>query len=243
MKRAAAVLALCGLLAGCGGGDARDDDAPLTVFAAASLREVLPEIDGSATYVFAGSNQLAVQLRDGARADVFVSASERVAAELVDAGVVEPPVTVASNRLVVVVPRASSAVAALDDLDDPGVKLVLGAVGVPAGDYAREALPAAGLEGALANVVSLEDDVRGVVAKVALGEADAGVVYATDARVASDRLRVLPLSDTAQPRIAYSAAVVDGTRFEDRARAYVDRLLGPEGNAALKAAGFLPPSS
>jgi molybdate transport system substrate-binding protein len=221
----------------CGG----DDDSRLTVFAAASLQDVLPRIDRGPRYVFGGSSQLAAQLRDGAPGDVFVSASEPLAEELAAAGVLERPVVVASNRLVVIVPRSGSRVGVLSDLLEPGVKLVVGAEGVPAGDYAREALPAAGLGSALGNVVSLEDDVKGVVAKVALGEADAGVAYATDARIAADRVRVIHIPEAAQPAIAYAAAVIERSPEPVSARAYIDRLVGTEGGAAFREHGFLPP--
>jgi len=231
---------LCGLLVlgGCGS----DSDDALSVFAAASLRDALPRVNEDARYVFGGSSQLAVQLRDGADGDVFVSASSSVADRLALDGVVEEPVVVASNRLVVVAPR-DGAVSTLLDLTRPGIKLVLGAVGVPAGDYAREALPRAGLDAALRNVVSLEDDVRGVVAKVALGEADAGVVYATDVDSAEGALRAVELPEAAQPAITYVAAVVATSRRVEEARRYVERLAGSVGRKALRAEGFLPPRS
>jgi molybdate transport system substrate-binding protein len=237
VREALALLGLALAVAACGGGGGER----LTVFAAASLRDALPRLDPEPRYVFGGSNKLAVQLADGAAGDVFVSASPRVTEDLARKGVVEEPVVVASNRLVVVVPRAGSAVSTLADLARPGVKLVLGATGVPAGDYAREALPAAGLGAALDNVVSLEDDVRGVVAKVALGEADAGVAYVTDVRLAAGDVRAIPLPDAAQPAIAYTAAVVARSARLEAARAYLERLAGPEGRAALRAEGFLPP--
>lgn len=232
------VLLAVTVLVGCGGAS---DEGGLRVFAAASLRDALPRFDADARYVFGGSSQLAVQLEDGAEGDVFVSASTAVMDALAAKGVVEEPVVIASNRLVVVVPRSGGAVRTLSDLARPGVRLVLGAPGVPAGDYAREALPKAGLAGALENVVSLEDDVKGVVAKVALGEADAGVAYVTDVRVARNEVRALSLPESAQPAIAYAAAVVARSPRVDAARRYVARLSGPDGRAALRAEGFLPP--
>jgi len=227
---------LTALLAGCGGsGDA------LRVFAASSLRGALPALDPGADYVFAGSETLATQIREGAGADVFVSASPRAMTGLVESGDVEQPTTFASNRLVVVVPRSrDDGIRSFTDLARPGVRLVLAGEGVPAGDYARDALRAAGLlDGALANVVSLEDAVSGVVAKVALGEADAGVVYATDARIARDDVRVIPVPAQDQPRIAYLVApVVRGDVAA--ARAFVARLTGSAGRRVLEEAGFTP---
>jgi molybdate transport system substrate-binding protein len=233
---AAAALAVA-LLAGCAGGE--DDDGPATVYAASSLRDVAPRIDERAEVVTGGSNDLAAQLRDGADADVFLSASAKPLADLRAKGVVEPPVAFASNRLVLVVPRSNRAkVAHVADLTRDGVKLVLGAEGVPAGDYAREALELAGLGAALDNVVSLEDDVKGVLGKVALDEADAGIVYATDARAAGDRVRTVKISDYFQPDIRYYAAAV--APASDEAKDYLERLTGEEGREALREAGFLP---
>ena len=119
-----------------------------------------------------------------------------------------------------------------------GVKLVLGAEGVPIGDYARELLELAGLGAALDNVVSLEDDVKGVVAKVGLGEADAGIVYATDATAAGDDVRTVDVSEYFQPDIRYYAAAV--APASEGAQDYLDRLTGAQGQAALAQAGFLP---
>jgi molybdate transport system substrate-binding protein len=233
VRPAAALAAL--LLAGCGGGNANADEA--TVFAASSLADVAPAVDPDATVVLGGSNDLAAQIRDGADADVFLSASATPVEELQAAGLVGEPVAFASNRLVVVVP-AEGAVAQLADLARPGTKLVLGAEGVPAGDYAREALAAAGLDAALERVVSLEDDVKGVLGKVALGEADAGIVYATDAKAAGDDVRTVAIPERWQPEIRYFAALVEPA--SGAGRAYLGRLQGEEGLGALSEAGFLP---
>lgn len=232
-----AVLAFAALLAGCGGGDG-EEEAP-TVFAASSLREVAPELDPDATVVFGGSNDLAAQIRDGASADVILSASARPVEELRADGLVEEPVVFASNVLVVIVPAKNPArVTHLADLARDGVKLVLGAEGVPVGDYARESLELAGLGAAFDNVVSLENDVKGVVGKVALGEADAGIVYATDVRAAGDGLRSYKISGYFQPEIAYYAALV--APASEPGRDYLEKLLGEEGQAALRGAGFRP---
>ena len=234
---ATAVLALAA--GGCGDA-AEADEAPLLVFAASSLREVALELDFEAEYVFAGSDELAAQIRDGADADVILSASEQPVADLESAGLVEERVPFASNRLVIVVPRSNPAdVGEFADLARGGMKLVLGGEGVPIGDYAREALAAAGLEAALDNVVSLEEDVKGVLGKVALDEADAGIVYSTDARAAGEDVRVVEIPGAAQPKVRYFAAVVTaGDR--DAADAYLDLLLGEEGVRTLTAAGFGP---
>jgi molybdate transport system substrate-binding protein len=240
VKHVIAALAAALLLAGCGGSGEDDDD--LVVFAASSLSDVAPAIDPGATVVLGGSNDLAAQIRDGADAGVFLSASERPVEELREAGLIAESTPFASNRLVIVVPAGNpSGTTTLADLNRAGMKLVLGANGVPAGDYAREALAAAGLKEALAQVVSFEDDVRGVLGKVALGEADAGIVYATDARAAGGEVHSFPLSERYQPDIRYYAALVEPP--SDAAREYIGALLGRTGAEALRDAGFLPPPS
>lgn len=234
--RHAVALAVVLVLAGCGG----ESDERLEVFAASSLRDVLPQVDDGPRYTFAGSDELAAQIRDGAPADVFLSASGGPVADLRERGLVESPFAFASNRLVVVVPDENPAgLETFEDLAQPGLKLVLGGEGVPIGDYAREALAAAGLEAVLKNVVSFEQDVKGVLGKVALGEADAGIVYVTDVRAASGDVRELPIPDDLQPDVRYFAAVVSAADRE-RAAEFVERLLGESGANALRDAGFRP---
>ena len=227
-----ALVLLALVVAGCGGGG----DHPLTVFAASSLSDLLPGLDGDARYTFGGSDELAAQIRSGAPADVFASASPKYPAALFSAGLAGRPRVFATNRLVVIVRLGYSG--ELSSLTDPGVKLVLAAKGVPVGDYAREALDGLGMGKALANVVSEEHDVKAVVAKVALAEADAGFAYATDVKPVEDKVRVLTVPDAVQPRIEYAVTVV---RQSAAAAAFVARLLSPDGRAALKEAGFGPP--
>lgn len=227
-------------LSGCGGGGESSD--PLAVYAAASLAEVLPELEPDARYSFAGSDELATQIREGAPADVYAAASSKYPQELHADELVEEPVTFASNRLVLIVPRANrAAIESPEDLLQPGTRLVLAGEGVPVGDYAREALATLGLSAALGNVVSHEDDVKGVAGKVALGEADAGIVYATDAAPLGDDVLVFELPDRAQPPIEYQVAVVSESANPAAAQAFVDRLLSDDGRAALARAGFALP--
>jgi molybdate transport system substrate-binding protein len=231
------VLAVGLALAACGG-----DDGTLTVFAAASLREVFPRIDPNARYSFAGSDELAVQIREGAPADVYAAASPRHPAELAEEGLVERPVVFATNRLVVVVPSDNPAgIDAVGDLGEDDVRLVIAAAGVPAGDYTRQVLETLGREDVLARVVSEEADVKGVVSKVALGEADAGFVYATDVAPVEGDVDVIELPEEAQPEVEYSVAVIRGNDHEREARAFVERLLGNAGRRALRKAGFGTP--
>ena len=229
--RLVAFLLLAVVAAGCGGAEE-----PLTVFAAASLGEVLPALDSDARYSFGGSDELAAQIRSGAPADVYAAASPKYPAELHAEGLVETPRVFATNELVAIVRRGLPG--GLASLARPGVKVVIAAEGVPAGDYARDALRALGLEAVLENVVSDEADVKGVVSKVALGEADAGFVYATDVEPVAGKVRVIDVPASAQPRIEYSVAIV---RPSDRARRFVARLFGGAGRAALREAGFGPP--
>lgn len=246
MRRLAALALLALASASCGGEDAgrelgssggRVDH--LTVFAAASLTEVFRELAPGATYSFAGSDELATQIREGAPADVYAAASPRFPAELTAEGLLEAPRTFATNRLVLVVPPDNPAgIDSLDDLAADGVRLVLGAEGVPAGDYARQALEEAGAAGALENVVSHEEDVKGVLGKVTSGEADAGLVYATDAGAAGGEVVAIELPEDAQVTVEYRIAILTGTGKREAAERFVGLLLGEEGRRALAAAGF-----
>ncbi len=232
--------------AGCGG-----DDTEVRVFAAASLREAFEDVGrhyeaerGDAVrFNFAGSQVLRFQIAQGAGADVFASADERQMALAREAGLVGEAFVVARNRLVVVA-RQGVDVSAPADLARPGLRLVLAAPEAPAGAYSRWAIGRLGddvARGALANVVSEEEDVKRVLTKVRLGEADAGIVYATDVAGEEGRgVRSFPLPAGAQPGIAYYIAPVRDGRA-DAARAFIDLVRGPKGRAALAARGFEPP--
>jgi molybdate transport system substrate-binding protein len=229
---------------GCGGsGEGR-----LTVLGASSLTEALKRygdsFDGAAVRSsFAGSDQLAAQIRQGAPADVFASADTSYPARLHAEELVEKPVVFARNRLVVVEPadgRASS----LEDLARPGTRIVIGDRSVPVGAYTREVLgraPAAERRAILANVASEEPEVSSVLAKVTSGAADAGFVYATDAEPVAGEVRTVPVPRALQPEVAYAAAVVAGSDEPAAARRYVMGLVRGEGADDLRRAGFLPP--
>jgi molybdate transport system substrate-binding protein len=213
--------------------------AKLTVFAASSLTSVFPQIDNAPRYSFAGSDQLAFQITQGAPADVYAAASPKYPDQLRAKGLVYEPRVFATNELVLIVPRANKAgVRSVFDLRKQGLRLVIGAKGVPVGDYTRKALAALGLSSVLKNVVSQETDVKEVVAKVALGEADAGFVYRTDALADVRDLRELRLPARARPKIAYELAVVKATKHLQAANAFVARVLGARGRLALRRAGF-----
>ena len=212
----------------------------LTVFAAASLTEVLPTIDARPRYGFAGSDTLAAQIAQGAPADVFVAASPKYPEQLYEQGLVQKPIPFATNTLVLVVPRSNPAgIRTVDDLAKPGVKVVIGDPSVPVGAYTRTVLANLGISApVMKNVVSQETDVRSVLAKVALGEADAGFVYVTDARTVKGKVKAIALRESAQPHVVYEAAVVKGTKHLQAAYRYVTRLIRPPAQRALAAAGF-----
>jgi molybdate transport system substrate-binding protein len=238
--RRLAWLSLVLALLGCGGADdAQRGESALTVSAAASLTEVFPLIDPAPRYNFAGSDELATQIREGAPADVYAAASSRYPQELFDEGLVEEPVTFASNRLVLIVPTDNPAgIRTVGDIAEPATKLVIAAEGVPVGDYTREVLDDLGLAAALDNVVSNEGDVKGVVGKVTLGEADAGFVYATDVKAASSRLVAIPIPRRGQPTVRYEVAVVQRSGEESAAWSFVADLLSAKGRRELQRAGF-----
>lgn len=238
MRKLAAIGGIL-VLAGCGGSGGESGERELIVYAASSLTDVFQELDTKAVFNFAGSDELATQIREGAEADVYAAASQKYPIELYGDRILEQPAIFAINRLVLIVPKDSEArVHSLVDLNQKGVKLVVGAKGVPVGDYTREVLAKAGEARILSRVVSEEDDVKGVLGKVALGEADAGFVYATDAKAAGDDVRAIDLPDEIQVPIRYPVAVVAATKRQEEAREFVELLLSDEGRRALENAGF-----
>jgi molybdate transport system substrate-binding protein len=210
-----------------GATSASSSPARLTVFAAASLREALPAVDARARYDFAGSDQLAVQIEQGAPADVFAGASPKYPELLYREGLVQKPIPFVTNTLVLIVPKGNPAgIHRVGDLTRPGVKLVIGDASVPVGSYTRTVLDNLGISAAvMKNVVSQETDVKGVVGKVALGEADAGFVYATDVRPVLGKVGVIRIRESAQPHVVYEVAIVKRTTHLREAYTYVTRLL------------------
>jgi molybdate transport system substrate-binding protein len=235
-----AAVVVCLLAAPAG---ARERAAPrLTIFAAASLTEAFQAFDSSEAYSFAGSNTLAAQIRQGARADVFASASPQYTQDLFRAGLVEKPVTFATNRLVLIVPKSNPAgLTSVYDLARKNVKLVIAAPAVPVGSYTRTVLRKLGLSSVLGKVVSQESDVKSVVGKVALGQADAGFVYVTDVKPVAGDVASIRIPAWAQPRVRYEIAVVRSSSQKVAARAWIRRVRGKTGQAALARAGFGKP--
>jgi len=227
-------------LAGCGLARAEPAADPPLVLAASSLTEVLSRIEPDGRYSFAGSNQLAQQIRLGAPFDVFLSASPLYTQDLYREGLLRKPVAFASNSLVLVVPRSNpQRIRTVSDLAKrPKLRLVVAGPTVPIGLYTRQVLKRLGLLRVLKKAVSLEPDVKGVVGKVALGEADAGFVYRTDVRPVARKVRVIALPRVSQPTVTYEAAIAAQPQSVESARAFLSALLSTAGRRALRAAGF-----
>jgi molybdate transport system substrate-binding protein len=244
------------VLAGCSA-----SGSSLTVFGAASLGGALDDVrsayeaavPGAALTISTDSSAaLETQIEQGAPADVFLSADTAQPQKLIDAGLVRgDPVVFARNRLTVIVPAGNPGkVASAADLARPGLKIVAAGDEVPISRYAgqlvanlaREPGYPSGFSAAYAaNVVSKEDNVRAVVAKVALGEGDAAIVYQTDA-AASANVRTIDLPDDANVYASYAGVVVTRASRADAAAAFLAWLAGPDGQAILATFGFLPPA-
>jgi molybdate transport system substrate-binding protein len=228
-------------LAAASSGLAAQAKAPrLTVFAAASLTNVLPNIDPHGRYSFGGSNTLAAQIEQGLPADVFASANTALPWQLHRKGLVTRPVVFTSNRLVVVIAHGDPQhIRSVQGLERKSVRIVMAAAGVPVGDYTRKVLARMGLSDLVGKAVSQETDVREVLAKVTLGEADAGFVYATDAKAVAGKVSLLGIPKSAQPQVLYAAAAVKSSNHLQAAKAWIRRLLGKPAQKKLRAAGFL----
>ena len=249
--RLAAVLAAAALLlAACGGdgdsGGSSTAPSELKVFAAASLTDAFTELgrqyaaangDDKVTFNFAGSQALATQIRQGAPADLFASADLANMDKVKD--LVATPQNFASNRLAIVVEQGNpKGVKGLADLADPGLKVVLAAPDVPAGKYAAEAL---GKAEVTVKPVSQEDNVKAVVTKVSLGEADAGIVYVTDVTAGGSKVEGVDIPDDQNVTATYPVATVKAAKDQAGAEAFLDLVLSAEGQQVLKKYGFLPP--
>jgi molybdate transport system substrate-binding protein len=214
-------------------------DRPI-VLAAASLTEVLPRIEPEGRYSFAGSNQLAQQIRLGAPFDVFLSASRAYTLDLYREGLVRKPVPFATNALVIIVPRSNpQRIKTVYDLAKrPKLRLVVAGPKVPIGLYTREVLKRLGLLRVLRKAVSLEPDVKGIVGKVSLGEADAGFVYRTDVRPVVGKVKAITLPPRSQPNVLYEGALAAEPESLESAQAFLIALLSADGRRELRAAGF-----
>jgi molybdate transport system substrate-binding protein len=242
LSRAAASVAIVAVCCALAAGAQAAPRAQLTVYAAASLTDVFPQIDPAPRYSFGGSNTLAAQIQQGAPADVFASANMTLPNQLYAKGLCSKPVVFTRNTLVIVAPKANPArIRSIYDLARAGVKLDIAGPGVPVGSYTLQVLKNMSLSSTvLSNVVSQETDVREVLSKVALGEADAGFVYSTDAKTVSDKVLRIRVPAWAQPKVQYGICVVGSSADKAGGQAFVARVLGKAGQAKLLAAGFLP---
>jgi molybdate transport system substrate-binding protein len=232
-------------MAGCGGGS--DDSDQLVVSAAASLDTAFDDyVDAAgidAKMSFAGSDELAAQIRQGVKPDVYAAANTALPDQLHREGLVGEPTVFAANTLVLAVPHDSQ-IDSIDDLTRPGTSIVMGDPTVPVGSYTREVLdrlPADQREAIYGNVRSEEPDVGSISGKLTQGAADAGFIYVTDVTASDGQLRAIQLPADLQPNVAYGAAVVTGAPNPDGARAFIEGLLSGDGATALQEAGFKPP--
>ncbi|MGH8909289.1 MAG: molybdate ABC transporter substrate-binding protein [Egibacteraceae bacterium] len=248
---ASVALAACGGQAGQQAADGATEDlsGTVNVFAAASLTEAFEEIEAAFTEAHPGvditlnfgpSSGLATQITEGAPADVFASANQTQMTVVTDAGLAQgEPRVFAQNFLEIAVePGNPLGITGLADLARPDVTLVLADEGVPAGDFAREALANAGVE---VTPASLEVDVRAVLAKVQLGEADAGIVYVTDVLAAGDEVEGVAIPPERNIAASYPIAPLTSASNPEAAQAFVDFVLSPEGQEILVGHGFQKP--
>jgi molybdate transport system substrate-binding protein len=235
---AAAVIVIVFASGGVASGSSK---ATVSVYAAASLSDAFPKIAPEAKYSFAGSNTLAAQIRLGAPADVFASANMTLPEQLYRDKLCSKPAVFTRNRLTVIVPKSNPAnIHSVYDLRKHGIRLVIAGPTVPVGSYTLQVLRNMNLTNVLANVVSRETDVREVLAKIALGEGDAGFVYSTDAKTVPGKVRTLKIPAWAQPKVQYGICVVSASSNKAAARAFVKRVTGPAGQKILVRCGFLP---
>ena len=252
--RLAVVLLVAALLAtGCGGNDdssgassGAGSPTEIKVFAAASLTAAFNQLGErytaanggtKVTFNFAGSQALATQIQQGAPADVFASADVPNMDKVKD--LVDTPQNFAGNQLQIVVERGNpKGVKTLDDLASGDLKVVLAAPEVPAGKYAKQMLDQAGVT---VRPVSQEDNVKAVMTKVSLGEADAGIVYVTDVTAGGDKVEGVDIPKDQNVTATYPIAAVKASKNQQPAQAFVDLVRSPDGQRVLESFGFLPP--
>lgn len=231
-------------LSACSGNDETTKSSTLTVFAAASLTAPFTQLEAAfetanpgvdVVLSFAASSELATQIVEGAPADVFASADTKNMDKVVDA-IVGEPTTFATNRLQIITePGNPLGIASLADLADPSILFVTCAPEVPIGAYTTEALAKAGVT---VSPVSFEENVKGIVTKVTTGEADAGIVYATDVIAAGDAATGVDIADEFNVTATYPIARVSSN---DAAATFVEFVLSPDGRAVLEDFGFGSP--
>jgi len=251
------LLAVCAAVAaGCAeddnGGGGSDSESPtrLVVSAAASMTEALeqcgPEFGTAETadvkMSFAGSDELAAQIRQGAKVDVYAAANTRLPDDLHADGLLGTPVEFATNEFVLAVTKDSE-IDSVEDLTMEGTTMVIGSESVPIGSYTRETLaklPPDQEKAILANVRSNEPDVKGIVGKLTQGAADAGFVYVTDVNATNGELRAIKLPAELGPQVTYGAGVVGKSEQQALGQRFVNGLTDGACADALEEAGFRP---
>lgn len=264
----ATVILMLGLIAaaGCTGAQPSDGQSPdrkeLVVFAAASITGALTDIaqeyeaahpDTKIVLNFDNSQALCTQIDHGARADLFLSASPTQMTALQGKGAIDNDTVriVAKNQLALIVPDANAAgIYGVSDLARPGIRLVLGTGTAPFGDYTRQVIAkmaddeAYGPEfrdAVMANVISEEPTVPSLVAKLRLGEADAGIAYVSDVSAGDrDALTTIPLPEQYAVIATYPLGILTGSRSREQALAFAEYIVSPEGTAVLARYGFAP---
>jgi molybdate transport system substrate-binding protein len=220
----------------------------LTVLAAASLTESFNEIGkafqalharSKVIFSYDASSALATQADNGAPADVFASADQPNMKKVTDAGNAKDPKVFAHNRLAILVKKGNpKKIGSFKDFDKAGVTFVLCAVEVPCGKYGTQALAKAGVK---AQPKSLEQNVKGVVTKVATGQVDAGIGYVTDGKAAASQVDTVEIPDESNVVAEYPIAVLKQSVNANLAYAFMDYVLGPDAQAILTRYGFTGP--
>jgi molybdate transport system substrate-binding protein len=245
----ALALVLVVAAAGCGGDDDGGGSSSakprLVVSAASSMTEALTDCardhpGATVRLSFAGSDELAAQIRQGVKPDVYAAANTKLPDALAQEGLLGKPTEFATNELVLAVPKGS-AIKSVKGLTRSGVKIAIGSESVPIGSYTRDTLsrlPAAERKAILGNVRSNEPDVKGIIGKLTQGAVDAGFVYVTDAGATDGAVKAIPLPKALQPTVTYAAGVVDGAKQPDLAKKFVRDLVDGRCGHALRRAGF-----
>jgi molybdate transport system substrate-binding protein len=255
----ALLVVLIGACSASAGGSSPVEPVPLTIYGAASLRDVLSAIETayeaavpgmSLTIATDSSSTLRTQIEEGAPADIFLSADRKQADALVDTGLADgDAVDIAASQLTIVVPADNPAgITSPADLARPGVKVVAAGVEVPITSYAMQAIanlaaepdyPAGFADLYAANVVSREENVQAVLAKIELGEGDAAIVYVTDA-MSSSGVATIGFPARANVSASYTGVVLGSSTRLAEAHGFLDWLVGPAGREMLATFGFLP---
>ena len=256
IRLAPLAVAVAVLAAACGSNDdnssngssASGSATEIKVFAAASLTAAFGKIgqdftaanpNTKVTFNFAGSQALATQIQQSAPADVFASADTTNMGKV--SSLVNTPTNFSSNLLQIVVAKGNpKGIKTLSDLSHPDAKVVLAAPDVPAGKYAAQALSA---QHVTVKPVSLEDNVKAVITKVSLGEADAGIVYVTDVTAGGDKVEGVDIPNTQNVVATYPIATVKASTHQSQAQSFMDMVTSDQGQQVLKSFGFLPPPS